>query len=101
MGDIKRQIGTGIPSNTEENLRREDKEHVKAIALRSDKVLYSLKPTTLETIVDNNDNPHEKHKISQDSKEVIISAVETEKEVTKDYTGIKSPFPSRLEEKKK
>ncbi|KAA3487611.1 acidic leucine-rich nuclear phosphoprotein 32 family member B-like [Gossypium australe] len=33
MGDIKRQFRTGIPSNTENNLRMEGNEHVKATAL--------------------------------------------------------------------
>ncbi|KAA3461948.1 acidic leucine-rich nuclear phosphoprotein 32 family member B-like [Gossypium australe] len=37
MSDIKRQIGTGIPSNIEDNPQREGKEHVKAIALRPSK----------------------------------------------------------------
>ncbi|KAA3487069.1 gag-asp_proteas domain-containing protein [Gossypium australe] len=36
MGDIKRQIGIGILINTEDDPRREGKEHVKAITLRSD-----------------------------------------------------------------
>ncbi|KAA3462831.1 oligopeptide transporter 4-like [Gossypium australe] len=39
MGDIKRQISTHIPSNTEDNPQREGKEHVKVIALRSVKLI--------------------------------------------------------------
>ncbi|KAA3473238.1 acidic leucine-rich nuclear phosphoprotein 32 family member B-like [Gossypium australe] len=48
MGDIKRQIGTSIPSNTEDNRLRQGKEHVKAIALRLGKVLSSPKIPTPE-----------------------------------------------------
>ncbi|KAL1081720.1 hypothetical protein V6Z11_D09G085400, partial [Gossypium hirsutum] len=56
MGDIKRQIGIGIPSNTEDNARREGKEHVKAIALRPGKVLGSPKIPIPEVTVDNTMN---------------------------------------------
>ncbi|KAA3470408.1 acidic leucine-rich nuclear phosphoprotein 32 family member B-like [Gossypium australe] len=42
MGDIKRQIGSDMPSNTDNNPRREGKENVKAIALYSGKVLSCL-----------------------------------------------------------
>ncbi|KAA3469748.1 Retrovirus-related Pol polyprotein from transposon opus [Gossypium australe] len=50
MGDIKRIIGMGIPSNIENNPRREGKEHVKAIALRSSKVPPKLKDSRSFTI---------------------------------------------------
>lgn len=48
IGDIKRKIGTSIPINTKDNLRRERNEHVKAIVLRLGKVLSSLETLTQE-----------------------------------------------------
>ncbi|MBA0789647.1 hypothetical protein Gotri_028142 [Gossypium trilobum] len=75
MGDIKRQIGTDIPSSTENNSRTEGKEHVKERPLEAE------------------DEPK--------SEEVITPIVEPKKEITKDYAIAKIPFTSRLEEKQK
>ncbi|KAA3484988.1 bromodomain-containing protein [Gossypium australe] len=104
MGNIKRKIDTGIPSNMEDNPQREGKEHVKAIALQSGKVLSSPETTSSETIVEKSDEPQEvllEAKDEPESKEVITPVVGTEKEITKDFVGTRFPFPSRLEEKKK
>ncbi|KAA3461569.1 reverse transcriptase [Gossypium australe] len=46
MRDIKMQIGTGIPRNTENNPLGKKKEHVKTIALHSGKVLSSSENPT-------------------------------------------------------
>ncbi|KAA3483923.1 acidic leucine-rich nuclear phosphoprotein 32 family member B-like [Gossypium australe] len=95
MGDIKRKIGMGIPSNTKDNPRREGKEHVIAIALHLGKVLSSPKTTPPKIIVSLEvENEPE-------SKEVITLATKTEKESTKDSTRTKISFPSRLEEKQR
>lgn len=54
MSGIKRQIGTGIPNDTEDNPRREGKEHLKVIVLRSGKVLSSLGNLTQNKPKENN-----------------------------------------------
>ncbi|MBA0653625.1 hypothetical protein Goklo_020779 [Gossypium klotzschianum] len=104
MGDIKRQIGIGIPSNMEDNPWRKGKEHVKAISLQLGKILSSPETNTLETIVEYNDDPQEvslEVKNEPESKEVITPVAEKENEVTKDSVVAKIPFPSRLEEKQR
>ncbi|KAA3479631.1 bromodomain-containing protein [Gossypium australe] len=70
MGDIKRQIGIGIPSNTENNSRREGKEHVKAIALRSSKVLSSPENPTQEMNKENTDDLQEEPLEADDEPEL-------------------------------
>ncbi|KAA3473330.1 acidic leucine-rich nuclear phosphoprotein 32 family member B-like [Gossypium australe] len=103
MGDIKRQIGIGIPSNTEDNPRREGKEHVKTIALRSSKVLSSLENPTLEVIIKNIDDPQEVSPEAKDEpmrEELMTLTAELERETPQDAKITKIPFPSRLEEKK-
>ncbi|KAA3452530.1 Transposon Ty3-I Gag-Pol polyprotein [Gossypium australe] len=69
MKDIKRQIGIGIPNNTENNPCREGKEH-----------------RPLEA----NNEPK--------SDEIVAPAIEPEVETTKDPAVAKIPFSSRLEE---
>ncbi|KAH1032281.1 hypothetical protein J1N35_044455 [Gossypium stocksii] len=56
MGDIKRQIGTRILSNTEDDHRREGNEHVKAIPLYSSKVLSGPKTLTHEGTKENTEH---------------------------------------------
>ncbi|KAA3477000.1 bromodomain-containing protein [Gossypium australe] len=104
MGDIKRQIGTGIPSNIEDNPWREGKEHLKAIAFRSSKVLSSPEIPTLEETVDNIDEPQNNSLEMEDRpelKEKNAPAAEMGKETPKDAEFTKVPFPSRLEERQK
>ncbi|MFQ6668226.1 hypothetical protein Gotur_033960 [Gossypium turneri] len=69
-GDIKRKIGTGIPSNTEDNPRREGKEHMKAIVLQSDKVLSSPENPTQEENKENSDDLHEEPSETDDEQEL-------------------------------
>ncbi|KAA3464070.1 Integrase, catalytic core [Gossypium australe] len=76
--DIKRQIVTRIPSNIENNPQREGKEHVKAIKLRSCKVLRAdVKP---------------------ESKEVAKPIAEPKDKSIKELAMTRIPFPLRLEE---
>ncbi|MBA0726541.1 hypothetical protein Golax_002364 [Gossypium laxum] len=80
MGDIKRQIGICIPSNTKDNPRREGKEQVKEIALRSSKVLSSPENPTQEVNKENIDDFHEEPLEADDEpelKEVVALVVET------------------------
>lgn len=104
MGGIKRQIGTNIPSSTENNPQREGKEHVKAIMLQSGKVLKNLEKPNSEGDKENVNNPlkipsaiDDKVKISKE----IPPMVEPEKNSTKDVMVTKIPFPSIIEENKK
>ncbi|XP_040944267.1 glutamic acid-rich protein-like [Gossypium hirsutum] len=104
MGDVKRQIGKGIPSNIEDNPRRQGKEHMKEIALQSGKVLSSPETTTTKKIAKNNDDPQEKSLEAGDEpepEEVTTSVAETEKEITKDSADAQILFSSTLEEKQK
>ncbi|KAA3474734.1 hypothetical protein EPI10_024997 [Gossypium australe] len=76
MGDIKIKIGTGTPSNPEDNPQREVNEH--------GKILSSLKTTTPEIIAEKNDDPQEvslEVEYELEPEEVTTPAVETEKEL--------------------
>ncbi|KAA3466621.1 acidic leucine-rich nuclear phosphoprotein 32 family member B-like [Gossypium australe] len=81
--DIKRQIGTGIPSNTENNPRREENEYVKAITLRSNKEIPRNENTEL------------------DPEKVAELKAEPETEPNIEPVLTKLPFPSRLKNKRK
>ncbi|KAA3479732.1 acidic leucine-rich nuclear phosphoprotein 32 family member B-like [Gossypium australe] len=78
---LEDQINTGILNNIENNPRREGKEHMKEIMLRSSKVVSSL------------ENPTQK--------EVVAPTIEPKIETIKDSIVVKILFPSRLEEKQK
>ncbi|MBA0680014.1 hypothetical protein Goari_011746 [Gossypium aridum] len=87
-----------------ENMAREGKEPVKAIALRSNRVLSSLEIHTLEVTVDNIDQP--KGNSLEDGNRPELEkenapTVEIGKETPKDAEITKVPFPSKLEERKK
>ncbi|KAA3473541.1 acidic leucine-rich nuclear phosphoprotein 32 family member B-like [Gossypium australe] len=71
MRDIKRQIGTSIPSNTKDDIRREGKKHVKAIELH----------------------------LSKEPKEIAKPVAEPKDEPFKEPILLKVSFPSQLEEK--
>ena len=102
MGDIKRQIGIGIPSNTENKLRRKGNEHVKAIALRSGNVLGSPEDPNQEVNIENTDDLQErplKAKDESELEEVVAPEFEPDVETTKDSIVEIISFPSRLEKK--
>lgn len=86
MGDIKRQIGIGIPGYTEDNHRRKEKEYVKAMTLRSSKVLSGPEKFTQGEPQKNTDNLNEEApKVDGEPKleEVVEAAIELEKEPIK------------------
>ncbi|KAA3483936.1 parathymosin-like [Gossypium australe] len=88
--------------NKEDKLRSKGKEHVKAIELRSGKVLSSLENPTLEVVMEKTDDPQDESLEAEKEprpKEVKTPSVEPEKETPKDAEITKIPFPSRLEEK--
>ncbi|KAA3473834.1 acidic leucine-rich nuclear phosphoprotein 32 family member B-like [Gossypium australe] len=98
MRDITRQIGIGIPSNTENNPLREEKEHVKAIALRYGKVLSSPENPTKEMNKENtNDLQEEPLEVDDEPEpvEVVAPTIELEIETIKYSIVAKISFPSR------
>ncbi|XP_017635792.1 uncharacterized protein LOC108477812 [Gossypium arboreum] len=104
MGDIKMQIGIGIPINAKNNPRRKGKEHVKAITLRLGKVLSSPKNPTSEVNMENADDPQEKSLETENELELeekIAPAVEPKRKNIKDDVVTNISFPLRPEEKKK
>ncbi|KAA3480731.1 troponin T, skeletal muscle-like [Gossypium australe] len=87
MGDIKRQIGTGIPSNTKDNPLRKGKENMKATALRSGSLLSSPKIPTPEVTMDNTDKLEDnslEDGNEPEPEEENTPATETGKETPKD-----------------
>ncbi|KAA3474241.1 bromodomain-containing protein [Gossypium australe] len=104
MRDITRQIGTSIPSNTENNPQKEENEHVKAITLYLGKVLNSpetlIQEETRESAKDLQEDPRKADKYPKQEK-VTELAADPKKESTKDLAITQVPFPSRLEERQK
>ncbi|KAA3487059.1 Integrase-like protein [Gossypium australe] len=70
---IKRKIGTRIPSNIENNPRREGKEHVKAIVFSSRRVLSS--PENLTSEENKEDNSDLQENLQQVEKEPKLEEV--------------------------
>ncbi|KAA3480284.1 Aspartic peptidase [Gossypium australe] len=104
MGDIKRQIDIDIPGNIENNARKEGNEHLKAIVLRSGKVLSSPETLTQEetkkSVEDLQEDPQEADE-KPELEEVMELTAEPEKESKKEPTITQVPFLSRLEKRQK
>ncbi|MBA0670709.1 hypothetical protein Goklo_029767 [Gossypium klotzschianum] len=90
MGDLKKQIGTNILSNTKNNLRRDIKEQVKVTALCSSKVLSISNNTQEENEADEYDLREEIPQ-GEDLKiepETIIKSVVEDQESGRPYDAV-------------